>query len=75
VEAGRKERRRRKRVQVLGLHLQRKSHGQGTRARSSEEGEQGGAMDERDMEEEAKDIEREGWGKKLKMLFVDFFYA
>jgi hypothetical protein len=30
-------------------------------------------MDERDMEEETKDIEREGWGKKLKMLFVDFF--
>jgi hypothetical protein len=75
VEVRRKEDRRRERVQVLGLHVQRKSHGRGTRARGSEEGEQGGGMDERDMEVERKDIEREGWGKKLKMFFVDFFYA
>jgi hypothetical protein len=75
VKVRRKEDRRRERVQVLGLHVQRKSHGRDTHARGSEEGGQGGGMDERDMEEERKDIEREGCGKILKILFVDFFNA
>jgi hypothetical protein len=40
VEVGRKQ----ERVQVLGLHLQRESHGQGASERGSEEGELGSWM-------------------------------
>jgi hypothetical protein len=44
VEVGRKQDRKSERVQVLGLHLQRKSHGKGASERGSEEGEQGSWM-------------------------------
>jgi hypothetical protein len=44
VEEGRKENRTSERVQVLGLHLQGKSHGQGTHEKNSEEGKQGSGM-------------------------------
>jgi hypothetical protein len=44
VEVGRKQDRKSERVQVLELHLQRESHGQGASERGSEEGEQGSWM-------------------------------
>jgi hypothetical protein len=44
VEVGRKENRTSERIQVLGLHFQRKSLGQGTHERDSEEGKEGSGM-------------------------------
>jgi hypothetical protein len=41
---GRKENRMNEGDQVLGLHLQRENHGQGTHERASEEDEQGSGM-------------------------------
>jgi hypothetical protein len=44
MEAGRKENRTSQRIPVLGLYIQRESHGQGTHERDSEEGKQGSGM-------------------------------
>jgi hypothetical protein len=44
VEVGRKENRTSEQIQVLGLVLQRKSHGQGTHERDGEEGKQGSGI-------------------------------
>jgi hypothetical protein len=41
---GRKEKRTNKRVQILGLYIQRKSHGLGKLQRNSEESKEGSGM-------------------------------
>jgi hypothetical protein len=62
VEVGRKENRTSERIQVLGLHFQRKSLGQGTHERDSEEGKeetlQATLVDSRSLLIDWKNIEK-----------------